>query len=526
MKDFQYLGAFAPLRLCVKSLLDCYGLSRLVLLLTGSLLGVVAAKAATLRYEPANIIPPQPMREFRGAWIATVKNIDWPSKPGLSTAQQKKELLDLLDRATELNLNAVIFQVRPQCDALYDSKIEPWSEYLTGKMGKPPEPFYDPLAFAIKEAHKRGLELHAWFNPYRALHSSHTGPIAPNHVSRTHPGLVRKFGNQLWLDPGERDVQDYSLSVVMDVVKRYDVDGVHFDDYFYPYPQDGSDFPDEASWRKYGVHSGLSRADWRRANVNAFIERTYHSIKAVKPWVKFGISPFGIWRPKNPPQIQGMDAYEKIFADSRKWLANGWVDYFAPQLYWAIEPAKQSFPALLKWWVSQNVKGRHLWPGLNTAKANGDWPTDEIINQIKLTRKQAGADGDIHWNMSALMNNPALAAKLEYGVYAEPALIPAFTWLSKGTPGKPSVSTSIATRPERLHIVWSAGKGEKPSRWVVQLRRGGSWKTEITADSERTVEGAPPDTIAVTAVDRYGNMGPPTVLLRQEGRTRRGSKRP
>jgi len=304
--------------------------------------------AARETYRSTSVTPPPPAREFRGAWIATVANIDWPSKPGLGVAEQKAELIALLDRAAQLKLNAIIFQVRPACDAMYVSPLEPWSEYLTGAMGRAPQPFYDPLAFAIGEAHRRGLELHAWFNPFRALHPRARSPVAPNHISRTHPGWVRKYGDQLWLDPGEPAARDYVLSVVMDVVRRYDVDGVQFDDYFYPDPEKDTAgrelvFPDDATWRKFGLPGGfLSRDDWRRANVNQFIQRVYQSIKAVKPRVKFGVSPKGIWRPGYPQQIRGMDAYAKIYADSRKWLANGWLDYFSPELYWPIEPKEQS----------------------------------------------------------------------------------------------------------------------------------------------------------------------------------------
>ena len=257
-------------------------------------------------YGPVSVMPPPPAREFRGAWLVTVANKDWPSKPGLSVAEQKAELIGLLDRAVQLKLNAIIFQVRPSSDAVYASAIEPWSEYLTGTMGKAPQPFYDPLAFAIAEAHRRGLELHAWFNPFRALHPQGKSPVALNHISRTHPELVRRYGEQSWLDPGEPSVRAYVLRVVMDVVQRYDVDGVQFDDYFYPYPEKGAqgrelEFPDGATWQKFGLANGfLNRDDWRRANVNQFIQNVYQSIKALKPWAKFGISPFGIWRPMNP----------------------------------------------------------------------------------------------------------------------------------------------------------------------------------------------------------------------------------
>jgi uncharacterized lipoprotein YddW (UPF0748 family) len=223
-------------------------------LLAGMLGGGLAGAAV---FQPCTVTPPPPPREFRAAWVAAVGNIDWPSKRDLSTAEQKAELLAILDRAAELKLNVVILQVRPAADALYASAIEPWSEYLTGAMGKPPEPFYDPLAFAVAEAHRRGLELHAWFNPFRARHFSAKSPIAGSHISRRRPQWVRPYGKQLWLDPGEKGVQDYSLSVVMDVVKRYDIDGVHFDDYFYPYKEPDAagrdlDFPDGLSWRRYG----------------------------------------------------------------------------------------------------------------------------------------------------------------------------------------------------------------------------------------------------------------------------------
>src|SRR5688500_4792441 len=258
---------------------------------------------------------PAVAREFRGAWVASVANIDWPSRPGLTSEQQQAELLALLDRAAQLRLNAVILQVRPAADALYPSRLEPWSEYLTGEMGKAPVPFYDPLAFAVAEAHRRGLELHAWFNPFRARHASARSPVSRDHVSNTRRGLVKEYGRSLWLDPGEPEARRYSLSVIMDVVRRYDIDGVHIDDYFYPYRErDGSgrliSFPDDASWRRYRRSGGrLTRDDWRRRNVDLFVESVYTAMKREKPLVRFGVSPFGIWRPGSPPQVTGLDPY-------------------------------------------------------------------------------------------------------------------------------------------------------------------------------------------------------------------------
>jgi uncharacterized lipoprotein YddW (UPF0748 family) len=463
-------------------------------------------------------MPPTLTREFRGVWIATVANIDWPSKPGLSTAQQKAELISLLNHAAQLKLNAVIFQVRPACDAMYESKIEPWSEYLTGVMGKAPEPFYDPLAFALEEAHKRGLELHAWFNPYRALHKSHSGNISAGHISRTHPQLVRSYGEYLWLDPGEREVQEYSLRVVMDVVKRYDIDGVQFDDYFYPDPTGmNREFPDEASWRKYGVSGKLSRADWRRENVNSFISRVYTSIKAAKPWVKFGVAPFGIWRPGDPPQITGFDAYAKLFADSRKWLANGWVDYFSPQLYWRTEQKEQSFPVLLDWWAQQNVKHRHLWPGMTAANAiSQEWAPNELPGQVRLVRKQSGDDGFIFYNASSLFSDGARAQELRRNLTAtfndQPALIPASPWLGSGAPLKPNLLASETSGGVRL--VWSApGTNAPPVRWWVVQTKSGDWKSEILPkEATSEILSGRFEAVAVTAIDRAGNASPPQVV--------------
>ncbi|MGH7979919.1 MAG: glycoside hydrolase family 10 protein, partial [Limisphaerales bacterium] len=301
---------------------------------------ISALLAIADEYEPAAGDPPAPPREFRGAWIATVGNKDWPSAPGLTVARQKAELISLLDTAARLKLNAVVFQVRPDCDAMYASAIEPWSEYLTGVQGRAPHPYYDPLAFAIEEAHQRGLELHAWFNPFRAR-GSVLSPPAPNFIGRTHPGWVRKYGDGLWLDPGNPDVRHYVIGVIMDVVRRYDVDGIQFDDYFYPYPVSSDrgtqiPFPDETTWRAFGERTGLSRENWRRQNIDQFIESVYRNIKAAKPWVKFGVSPFGIWQPGYPPQVRGFNPYAELYADSRLWLASGWVDYFSPQLYWPI----------------------------------------------------------------------------------------------------------------------------------------------------------------------------------------------
>ena len=463
-------------------------------------------------------------REFRGAWVASVANIDWPSRPGLTSERQQAELLALLDRAAQLRLNAVILQVRPAADALYASRLEPWSEYLTGEMGKAPVPFYDPLAFAVTEAHRRGLELHAWFNPFRARHASARSPVSSDHVSNTRRMLVKAYGRSLWLDPGEPEARQYSLNVIMDVVRRYDIDGVHIDDYFYPYRErDGSGrlitFPDDASWRAYRRSGGrLTRDDWRRRNVDLFVESVYKAMKREKPLVRFGVSPFGIWRPGTPPQVTGLDPYTELYADSRKWLRNGWLDYFAPQLYWPMDQAGQAYPVLLEWWSGQNVKHRHLWPGNFTSRVDSGrtaWLPSEIVRQITATRAQDGATGNIHFSMRALMmDREGIATTLEDGPYREHALVPASTWLDRRAPGRPTLRVdrdSTGSRALRLRVTPAAG--ETPWLWAVRIRTTGTWAVEIVPGWQRTIvvgsgEGGRPDRVSVSAVDRAGNEGP------------------
>ncbi len=394
---------------------------------------------------PSDSAPPPLPREFRGVWVATVANMDWPSRPGLPVAQQKDELLALLDRAAAVHLNAVIFQVRPAADALYASRYEPWSAVLTGTQGKAPSPFYDPLAFAVAEAHKRGLELHAWFNPYRARYRDDHRPAARSHVSRAMPRVVKRYGPYLWMDPGEPAVRDETIKVILDVVHRYDIDAVHLDDYFYPYPERDRrgrviDFPDGPSWTRYVRGGGkLDRDDWRRQNVDLLVESLYREIKKAKPWVRFGISPFGIWRPGSPPAVTGFDSYGSLYADSRKWLAEGWLDYLTPQLYWRTAAPAQSYPQLLAWWAGQNAHGRHLWPGNADYKVTNSgerWRSSEIVGQIDLTRDQPGSDGNVHFNASALAASwDGLSGHLSDGPYAAPALPPASPWLSSGGPG-------------------------------------------------------------------------------------------
>jgi len=467
---------------------------------------------------------PKLKREFRAAWVATVANIDWPSKPGLDTQTQKQELLQILDKSKELNLNAVILQVRPQCDALYDSPLEPWSYYLTEKMGKAPDPYYDPLEFAVKEAHKRGLELHAWFNPYRANHPANKGGISEDHISKKNPQISKNYGKYMWLDPGEKATQDHTMDVIMDVVNRYDIDGVHIDDYFYPYKErdkDGKiiDFPDESSWGKYKNSGGvLSRSDWRRQNVNSFVERFYNEVKQAKPWVKLGISPFGIWRPGYPEGIKGLDQYEQLYADARLWLQKGWVDYFTPQLYWKIDSEGQPYKPLLNWWVEQNDMQRHIWPGNFTSRIPDSWKAEEIINQIKATRDQPGATGNVHFSMICLMkNSDRICDKLKQEVYKYPVLVPACPWLSTGEL-REVPSLDVKKEGENIIISWSIASDKPVRNWVLSKRQNGVWSYKIfpgenlQSASMKNEEFQGMEVLAVTAVDRFNQESPQAIV--------------
>ena len=458
--------------------------------------------------------PPRIPREFRAAWVATVANIDWPSKQNLTTDQMKAEMIQILDTSVRLRLNAIIFQVRPSADSFYDSKLEPWSAYLTGTQGKAPDPYFDPLAFAVEEAHSRGLEVHCWFNPYRAALPIQKSPMAENHVSKTHPEVVKTYAKFLWMDPGEPFVQKHSLAVIRDVVHRYDIDGVHIDDYFYPYPEGGKDFPDDPSYERYKNNGGnLDRANWRRSNVDTFVHGIYKAIKAEKPWVKFGISPFGIYRPGIPESIKaGVDQYAELYADCKKWLNEGWCDYLSPQLYWPIAQKAQSYPVLLDWWISQNTQGRHIWPGLYTSRVGGDegktWNLREILDEIDVTRSRPGSTGEVHFSMKVFLENKqGIDNALETGPYQERALVPASPWLGTGIPSTPWVNVE-KSEDGKWVLTMKSGDNRIVRFFTIRVKTDHWLMPRVTSDQMLTLgldADANPTEVSVTAVDRVGN---------------------
>jgi uncharacterized lipoprotein YddW (UPF0748 family) len=407
-------------------------------------------------------------RELRAAWIATVYNINWPSSTGLPVTAMQDELLAFLDMAVDHNLNALIVQIRPEGDALYASDLEPWSRWLTGAQGA--DPGFDPLDFMLEQAHARGIEIHAWFNPYRAAASA-SASLVPPHMALAHPQHAHTYNSALWMDPGAEPVQEHLVDVILDVVDRYDIDGVHFDDYFYPYP-DGTPFPDGSTWNAYQDGGGtMSRDDWRRDNVNRIVELLHDEIDAAKPWVRFGISPFGIYRPGMPPGITGLDQYAAIYADPVKWIQEGWVDYLAPQLYWPSTQTAQAYEPLVEWWVSIAPEGRNVFVGnaLYQLGSTSAWTVDEFRTQIELSREyQVDSPGNIFYHIRPLMTDQlGIATMLSDEFYTQPVLMPPM-WERAGDavayPRVNVVGTTVELTP----------RDDTPLRaWVVYRDEGG-----------------------------------------------------
>lgn len=348
--------------------------------------------------------------EMRAVWIATVDNIDWPEKPTVNSEEQKASFIRLLDMHKRNGMNAVFMQIRPASDAMYPSPFEPWSQWLTGRQGQPPVPYYDPLEFMITETHKRGMEFHAWMNPYRAVFNIHRSSIALNHITRLHPQWFVTYGDKKYFDPGNPEAQDFVTQVVRDVVSRYSVDAIHFDDYFYPYPIPGKEFPDHQSFRKYG--KGMKRDDWRRSNTDSIIHKLYRAIKDENPECQFGISPFGVWRnvdkdPNGSRTKAGPTNYDVLYADILLWLKKGWIDYVTPQLYWEIGHPLADYEVLVDWW-SRNTYGKNCYIGLAMYRAgsNAAWKDKtQLPRQIEQIRKTPGLQGMAFFSSKSFEKN-------------------------------------------------------------------------------------------------------------------------
>ena len=425
--------------------------------------------------------PATPKRQLRAMWISSVSNIDWPSRTGLSVSAQQAEYRSWLDLALQRNMNAVIVQIRPTADAFWPSPYEPWSQWLTGTQGK--SPGYDPLAFMVAEAHARNLEFHAWFNPYRV--ANHTDPtrLVASHPARQHPGWVFAYGGKLYYNPGIPAVRAFVQDAMMDAVTRYDIDAVHWDDYFYPYPSGSTQIPDQQTFAQYG--GGFSSIqDWRRNNVNLLVQEMRQRISAAKPWVKFGISPFGIWRNASTDPLgsatSGLQSYDAIYADTRLWVRQQWLDYIAPQIYWHIGFSTADYAKLVPWW-SDVVAGTtvQLYVGQATYRlgASGEDPAwqraTELTDHLFLNRDHPQVAGDIHFSAKDVRaNRLGGMSRLAADHYSRPALVPLAAGLGGAAPPAPTI-TSAVRGTTGVTVSWQREAASAPASYAIYRVDGG-----------------------------------------------------
>lgn len=462
-----------------------------------------------------------PKREFRGAWMHTVFQEQYHRQ---STEENKAYLRDQLDKLQDAGVNAVIFQVRPQADAFYPSDLEPWSRFLTDN-GAAPEPAWDPLQFMIDEAHARGMELHAWLNPYRVT-TSKSQTLPKGHIYHQHPEWFVRYDGKLYFDPGLPQSREFITKVVMDIVNRYDVDGIHFDDYFYPYPVDKQEFPDDKSYARYG--NGMNRGDWRRHNVDLLIEGLHQQIAAAKPWVIFGISPFGIWRnigsdPRGS-KTNGLQNYDALYADVLLWAREGWIDYLLPQLYWDLQHKAASYLVLVDWW-NNNAEGRNLYVGQDiavTMKKPDIAPSTEatqLRHKVNLTRSAEHIQGNCWWPAYSLTDNVGgIADSLATDLQASIAIPPTYPWISDKTPAAPT-----ALQCNDGELTWSvaapAGTADDAVKFVVYRFEEGDEVDLEAADAIEAITWTPsftttePGKYVVTSLSRVNQESAPSAAV-------------
>jgi uncharacterized lipoprotein YddW (UPF0748 family) len=496
------------------------------------LLFAILLPLLTKAQAPAAPLPPyktDPKREFRGVWMATVENLDWPTNPALPAEKQKQQLIKMLDAHEQTHINAIIFQVRPAADAFYAKSREPWSKWLTGKQGQAPNPEYDPLEFALTEAHKRGMELHAWFNPYRATMDNRYSLLSPNHITNTKPEWFMIYGGKKLFNPGLPEVREYIIRVILDVVDNYDIDGVHMDDYFYPYAIAGQRINDDDAYKQYGGDFDNIK-DWRRNNVDLLIKQLSDSIHVHKPRMKFGISPFGIWANKaqnaEGSDTRGGDSYYGQFADSRKWIREGWIDYINPQLYWPRGYNLAAFEKLLDWW-SNNTYNHHLYVGqapyrIEEKKVSNFKNPDELPEQIKLLRSNPRTQGSVYFKSTSLLDNlGGFTDSLKNNYYRTPAIPPVMLWLDSVAPNAPRNFSARALNGE-VHLNWETphiARDNEPVYGYVIYRYEGTEKIDpedaknvlhiqyntITNYTDTTAIKGKTYSYLVTALDRLKN---------------------
>jgi uncharacterized lipoprotein YddW (UPF0748 family) len=488
--------------------------SLLLLILTSALLAPRSAPAQDR----------SPRQEFRGVWIASVDNIDWPSRKGLPPDSQRAEFIRMLEVHKSAGMNAVVVQLRPATDAFYPSPLEPWSEWLTGRQGLPPSPFYDPLVFMIAETHKRGMEFHAWCNPYRAVFSIGKSSIASNHITRTHPEWFINYGGTRYVDPGNKQAQAYVNEVVRDIVTRYDIDALHFDDYFYPYTRPVKEFPDAESYRKSGTT--LSLEDWRRSNVDSIILSLGKTIKSVKHHVRFGISPFGVWRnidkdPEGSNTKAGQTNYDNLYANIVLWMKNGWIDYVVPQLYWEFGHRAAPYEVLLDWWDKHSY-GVPCYVGLGYFKGGTSaiWKDPTLMpRQVVAQRREANVQGAVYFSGKTFLTNPlGWTDSLANNYYRLPALIPPASGLTTSVPNAPAFrlertaqgttgfvrKINVIPAPEvsliKLYVVSRIADGEQGKGQIVRIIPADQ-ATDFTLETSSADEAK--YRYVISAVNRY-----------------------
>ena len=482
-----------------------------------------------------------PKYEFRAVWVATVVNIDWPSTKELTTGEQKQEFIELLDFYQELNFNAVIVQIRAAGDAFYASAYEPWSKYLTGEEGRPPEPYYDPLEWMIAEAHERGYEFHAWFNPYRATFDKDTLALAPNHAFNTHRDWMVEYGKRFYFNPGLPAVRRYTTNVIMEVVNKYDIDGVHFDDYFYPYKVKEQVFADSLTYALHGI--GKDIESWRRASVDSLVKNVSDSIRAVKPWVQFGISPFGVWRNASVDSLgsntrAGQTTFDDLYADPLKWMEYQWIDNVIPQLYWSMDYPPASHRILVQWWSEREYEG-HLYVGNGAYKVknNSDkaWRKyREIIDQVDLARNEKAVTGNVFFSAKSIRGrHERLARKLKKKKYRYPALPPPSPFAGKVDLEKP-VLMDWGWDSEGIKVTLHKAPGQSPRfAWVYGIKSDNGLDTRdpsavllkkyIGEEQEFAVSLHKKrlrrvDHLVFTFIDKYGHESDPLFLALEKSK--------
>lgn len=475
--------------------------------------------------------PAPPKREFRAIWVATINNMDWPSKKGLPVADQQREIVEMFDMYQRTGLNAVIFQIRSAADAFYAKSSEPWSEWLTGQQGLAPAPFYDPMEFMIEQAHQRGMEFHAWFNLDRATYSKYASVASTNIIYRK-PGWVLSYGGKKLFNLGIPQVRSYVAGIVANVVREYDIDGIHFDDYFYPWAEPGQVFRDDEAYQ--ANYNGMNKGDWRRDNVNKLVAELRDSIRANKPWVKFGISPFAIWKnqAKDPEgsATNGGQAYYEIYADTRKWVRDGLIDYIVPQVYFSSEFGRVPYKTLVEWWTRNSGKV-HLYIGQGAYRVGrgserdpGWWRPTEFPNQMRYNRQQRAVQGSVLFSARDLKSNPmAIRDSLQNNFYRHMALAPTMPWLDS-IPPMPPRDLKASLTSEGVELFWQqseeAQDGDAAEAYLVYRFEGRRPTLRIddpryivahcigevtTRFVDKTANPKKRYTYAVTALDRLRN---------------------